>query len=155
MAFTTLDDVEVTGKRVLLRVDINSPVDPDTKTIADDNRIVRSLPTIRELADRGARLVMIAHQGDTLGDAEEKLLQAVEYRRYLRQDRVEDVCHRGEGDDRAGTRDRAGSRGSSAVAASAVAASGGAVVPPAGRPSPPRRIGLARTRRFTNASLQT
>ena len=66
MAFTTLDDVDVAGKRVLLRVDINSPVDPDTRTIVDDNRLVRSLPTIRELAERKARLVMIAHQGDTL-----------------------------------------------------------------------------------------
>lgn len=66
MAFTTLDGVEVTGKRVLLRVDINSPVDPDTKQLADDTRMVRSLPTIRELADRGAKLVLIAHQGDTL-----------------------------------------------------------------------------------------
>ena len=66
MSFTTLDDVDVAGKRVLLRVDINSPVDPDTKKLADDNRMVRSLPTIRDLADRGARLVLIAHQGDTL-----------------------------------------------------------------------------------------
>jgi phosphoglycerate kinase len=66
MAFPTLDDFDVAGKRVLLRVDINSPVDPDTKAIVDDNRMVRSLPTIRELADGGARLVLIAHQGDTL-----------------------------------------------------------------------------------------
>ena len=62
----TLDDVEVGGKRVLLRVDINSPVDPDTGAIADDTRMRLSLPTIRELADRGAALVLIAHQGDTL-----------------------------------------------------------------------------------------
>ncbi len=66
MPFTTLDDVDVAGKRVLLRVDINSPVDPDTKKLADDNRMVRSLPTIRDLADRRAKLVLIAHQGDTL-----------------------------------------------------------------------------------------
>lgn len=62
----TLDDVEVEGRRVLLRVDINSPVDPDTGGIADDTRMRLSLPTIRELADRGAALVLIAHQGDTL-----------------------------------------------------------------------------------------
>jgi phosphoglycerate kinase len=66
MAFATLDDVDVSGKRVLLRVDINSPVDPDTKTITDDTRMVRSLPTIRELSERGSKLVLIAHQGDTL-----------------------------------------------------------------------------------------
>jgi len=62
----TLDDLEVAGRRVLLRVDINSPIDPQTGGIADFNRIDKSLPTIRDLADRGARLVLIAHQGDTL-----------------------------------------------------------------------------------------
>jgi phosphoglycerate kinase len=62
----SLDDVDVAGRRVLLRVDINSPLDPDTGRIADTNRIERSVPTIRELAQRGARVVMIAHQGDTL-----------------------------------------------------------------------------------------
>ncbi len=59
-------DTEVGGKRVLLRVDINSPLDPATKRIVDDARIDRSLPTIRHLADRWARLVIIAHQGDAL-----------------------------------------------------------------------------------------
>jgi phosphoglycerate kinase len=62
----SLDDVDVAGRRVLLRVDINSPLDPDTGRIADTNRIERSVPTIRELAERRARVVMIAHQGDTL-----------------------------------------------------------------------------------------
>ncbi len=66
MSFPTLDDVEFAGRRVLLRVDINSPVDPDSKAIVDDNRMVRSLPTILELARGSARLVLIAHQGDTL-----------------------------------------------------------------------------------------
>jgi phosphoglycerate kinase len=62
----SLDDLEVAGRAVLLRVDINSPVDPETGRLADFNRIDKSLPTIRDLADRGARLVLIAHQGDTL-----------------------------------------------------------------------------------------
>jgi len=52
MAIRSIDDIEVAGKRVLLRVDINSPMDPATGRIAE--------------ADRGARLVIIAHQGDTL-----------------------------------------------------------------------------------------
>jgi phosphoglycerate kinase len=51
---------------VLLRVDINSPIDPTTGKIADDNRLDKSLPTITDLASAGARLVIIAHQGDTL-----------------------------------------------------------------------------------------
>lgn len=59
-------DLDVAGKKVLLRVDINSPIDPVTKRIVDDARIDKSVPTIRDLADRGARLVVIAHQGDSL-----------------------------------------------------------------------------------------
>ncbi len=60
------DALEVAGKRVLLRVDINSPINSETGEIADDLRIEKSLPTIRDLSDRGARLVIIAHQGDAL-----------------------------------------------------------------------------------------
>ncbi len=59
-------DLDVASKLVLLRVDINSPIDPVTKDIVNDSRIDKSLPTIRDLADRGARLVVIAHQGDAL-----------------------------------------------------------------------------------------
>jgi len=59
-------DLDVQGKRVLLRVDINSPIDRTTGKIRDDNRLRMSLPTIRDLADAQARLVLIAHQGDTL-----------------------------------------------------------------------------------------
>ncbi len=61
----SLDDGDFAGKRVLLRVDINSPIDRDTGRIVNDNRIQKSLPTIRDLLDKGARLVVIAHQGDT------------------------------------------------------------------------------------------
>jgi len=63
---TSLDDVEVRGKTVLLRPDINSPIDRATGKIVNENRINKSLPTIRDLAEAGARLVIIAHQGDTL-----------------------------------------------------------------------------------------
>ena len=62
----TLDDFDYKGKTTICRVDINSPLDPNTKAIVDDNRIVKSLPTIQELKDRRARLVLLAHQGDTL-----------------------------------------------------------------------------------------
>lgn len=60
----SIDDVDVGGKSVLLRVDINSPLDKKGK-IVNDNRIQKSLPTIRDLSDRGAKLCIIAHQGDT------------------------------------------------------------------------------------------
>jgi len=62
----TLDDFELAGMTVLLRVDINSPVDSLTKAIKDDTRIQRCLPTVQELAERGARVVILAHQGDPL-----------------------------------------------------------------------------------------
>ncbi len=61
----TLDDFEFTGKCVLLRVDINCPVD-ENKRIKDDTRIRRSIPTIKELVEKGARLVILAHQADPL-----------------------------------------------------------------------------------------
>ena len=66
LGILTLDDLELEGKTVLLRVDINSPVDRKTKAIEDDTRIRRCLPTIQELADRRARVVILAHQGDPL-----------------------------------------------------------------------------------------
>ena len=60
-----IDEGDFRGKKVLLRVDINSPIDHNTGLIANDNRIQKSVPTIRDLADMGAKLVIIAHQGDT------------------------------------------------------------------------------------------
>jgi len=61
-----LDDFDFKGKTVLLRVDINSPIDPRTKGIKDDTRMRRSLPTIEELSEKGAKVVILAHQGDPL-----------------------------------------------------------------------------------------
>jgi phosphoglycerate kinase len=66
LGILALDDFELQGKTVLLRVDINSPVDRTTKRIKDDTRIRRCLPTIRELSAKGARTVILAHQGDPL-----------------------------------------------------------------------------------------
>lgn len=66
MRITTIDDLDVRDRTVLLRVDINSPIDRNTGLIADDNRLNKSLPTIGDLAEAGAKVVIIAHQGDTL-----------------------------------------------------------------------------------------
>ncbi len=59
-------DLDVAGRRVLLRADLNSPIDPTTKRIVDESRIERTVPTIRDLVDRDARLVVMTHQGDAL-----------------------------------------------------------------------------------------
>jgi phosphoglycerate kinase len=63
LGFLTLDDFDVRGKRVLLRVDINSPVDERSLTVENGSKIASAAPTVRELMDRGARLVVLAHQG--------------------------------------------------------------------------------------------
>ena len=66
--FADLGDVQ--GKRVLVRSDLNVPLEgtsPDEKRITDDGRIRASLPTIRELADAGARVVVMAHLGRPKG----------------------------------------------------------------------------------------
>ena len=62
--FLTLDDFDVKDKVVLVRVDFNSPVDPQTKKIIDDTRIkAHGETTIKELSERGAKVVVLAHQG--------------------------------------------------------------------------------------------
>ncbi len=66
MDIRSLEDVAMEGRTVLLRPDINSPIDRETGRIADENRLDKSLPTIAYLADAGAKVVIIAHQGDTL-----------------------------------------------------------------------------------------
>src|SRR3990170_1356062 len=58
--FLTLDDVDVEGKTVFLRVDINSPLDPNSKRILDDSRIKSTADTLRDL--RSAKVVLGAHQ---------------------------------------------------------------------------------------------
>jgi phosphoglycerate kinase len=62
--YLTLDDVQVADKVVLVRVDFNSPVDPESKKVLDDSRIrAHGESTIKELAEKGAKVVILAHQG--------------------------------------------------------------------------------------------
>ncbi|MFP5483354.1 MAG: phosphoglycerate kinase, partial [Gammaproteobacteria bacterium] len=65
MTYHTLDDLNVTGKRVIVRVDINVPI-KDGK-VTDATRIERVVPTIRELAEKGARVILLAHFGRPKG----------------------------------------------------------------------------------------
>jgi phosphoglycerate kinase len=60
----TMEDLDFRGKTVLVRVDFNSPVDPKTKRILDDTRIrAHAETTIKELSEKGAKVVILAHQG--------------------------------------------------------------------------------------------
>jgi len=61
--FLTLDDVDVSGKTVIVRPDFNVPIDPATGEILDDTRIREHAITIKELAEKGAKVVILAHQG--------------------------------------------------------------------------------------------
>jgi phosphoglycerate kinase len=62
--YLTLDDIKVKDKVVLVRVDFNSPVDPQTHKILEDTRIrAHGETTIKELAEKGAKVVILAHQG--------------------------------------------------------------------------------------------
>ncbi len=78
MPFRTLDDMgDIAGKRVLVRVDLNVPM--DDQRVADDTRLRAAVPTISELSDRGAIVLLVAHMGRPRGqyDAAESLQQVV------------------------------------------------------------------------------
>jgi phosphoglycerate kinase len=57
----TLDQVDLAGKRVLLRVDLNVPV--ENCTVSDATRIERMAGTIREIADKGGKVILLSHFG--------------------------------------------------------------------------------------------
>jgi phosphoglycerate kinase len=76
-AFRTLDQADVTGKRVLVRVDLNVPM--ENGRVTDATRIERVLPTIREIADKGGKVILLAHFGRPKGrDPKESLKPVVE-----------------------------------------------------------------------------
>src|SRR5581483_6086813 len=71
-AFRTLDQADVKGKRVLVRVDLNVPM--DNGKVTDATRIERVAPTITEIADKGGKVILLAHFGRPKGrDPKESL----------------------------------------------------------------------------------
>src|SRR5919107_1084344 len=71
-AFRTLDQAEVKGKRVLIRVDLNVPM--ENGRVTDATRIERVLPTMQEIADKGGKVILLAHFGRPKGrDPKESL----------------------------------------------------------------------------------
>ena len=69
----TIMDVDVAGKKILLRCDFNVPQDKATGEITSDKRIVAALPTIRYLLDKGAAVIACSHLGKPKGEWKEKL----------------------------------------------------------------------------------
>ena len=58
----TIEDISVQGKRVLVRVDFNVPMDAN-KRITDENRIIGALPTIKYLLSHDAKVILCSHMG--------------------------------------------------------------------------------------------
>src|SRR4030088_3213247 len=73
--FRTLDDVDVHGKRVLLRVDLNVPMEQGRVT--DATRLERIAPTITEISDKGGRVILLAHFGRPKGRDPKQSLKPV------------------------------------------------------------------------------
>ncbi len=59
----TMDDYNFKGKKTLIRVDINTPIDPKTGELMDDRRFISHEETLKELVQKGAKTVVLAHQG--------------------------------------------------------------------------------------------
>jgi phosphoglycerate kinase len=68
-SFRTLDDADFRGKRVLVRVDLNVPM--ENGKVSDATRIDRILPTLREIADKGGKVILLAHFGRPKGGPDE------------------------------------------------------------------------------------
>lgn len=71
MSKQTVADVDVKGKRVLMRVDFNVPLDKEGR-ITDDRRIVQAMPTIKSVIERGGRVILMSHLGRPKGGPEAK-----------------------------------------------------------------------------------
>ena len=67
----TIEDINVTGKRVLVRCDFNVPL--QNGVITDENRLVGALPTIKYLIEKGAKVILCSHLGKPKGEPKPEL----------------------------------------------------------------------------------
>ena len=75
MAKLSIDDLKLSGKRVLVRVDFNVPLD-DKLNVTDDTRIVASIPTIKKIMESGGKTILMSHLGRPKGEVKEDMRMA-------------------------------------------------------------------------------
>ena len=93
MAKKTVADIDVKGKKVLMRCDFNVPLDENCN-ITSDNRIVQALPTIKSVLERGGSVILMSHLGQTgrqkrpegiTGAGSQKIVRTIGQGSYLRE----------------------------------------------------------------------
>lgn len=73
MQIMTIKDVDLKGKRVLVREDLNAPHDKKTRELTDDTRIRAAVPTIKYLVEQEAKVIIMSHLGRPKGEVKEEL----------------------------------------------------------------------------------